>query len=143
MLDVCIRSGSGRFEGTDAVGEVLVFFEEELFVGRFEVANIGFREAAALEADEVEPPSCSRMSVNDHERRDVLNDFGTTTDDGVFANATKLMNRREAGDNRVIFHRDVPCEAAVIGKDDMATQLTVVRDVRVTEKQVVGADTCR
>ncbi len=134
MLDVGVRCGGGGFQGAEAVGEGDVLFQEQALVGGFQIANVFCAEAAALEPDEVQPAGDGGVPIDDHEGRDVLNDFRKSADDGVFADSAKLVDGGEAGDDGVIAHGNVSGEAAVVGKDDVVSQLAIVGDVRVAEE---------
>lgn len=64
-------------------------------------------KASTLEPDDVQPPRTSRIPIHRAKRRDVLHDFGTTTDDAALADTAELMHRTEATEDDVVLHRDV------------------------------------
>ena len=57
------------------------------------------------------------MAVGDHEGRDVLDDFGAATDDGVGTDAAELVHAGEAGDDDVIGDVDMAAEGGAVGED--------------------------
>jgi hypothetical protein len=50
------------------------------------------------------------------------------------------MDSAQSGNDRVILHRDVAAQRGVVRHDDVTPELAVVRDMRVTQKQIVGAN---
>lgn len=140
MLDVRIRCGGGGFQRADTVRQADVLFEKQAFVSGFEIADVIFGKSAALQADQIQAAGAGGVAIDDHEWRYVLNDFGKSADDRMFPDPAELMDRSKAGNDRVILNRHVPREAAVVGKNDVIAELAVMRDVGVTEKQIVRAD---
>lgn len=133
VLDVRVVCGGGCFEGAEAVGEVLVFFQEQALVGGFDVADVSFRKTPALQTDEIHSTGAGRVAIYDHEGRDVLDDLCEASDDGVFPHTTKLVDGSKAGDDGVILDGDVACDAGGVREDDVVSELAVVGDVGVTE----------
>ncbi len=131
---------AGGFEGADGVGEVAVFFEEEFFVSCLDGADVIFGEAATLQAHEVDATGSGGIAIHDHEGRDVLDDFGTASNDRVGSDAAELVHGGQTGDDDVVLDDDVAGEADGIGEDDVIAELAIVGDVRIAEQQVVGAD---
>lgn len=140
VLHFWVAGGGAGLEGAEAVGEADFLFQEKAFVSGFQVADIGLREAAALEANEVQAAGGGGVPINDHEGRDVLDDFRESADDRVFPDSAELVDGGEAGDDRVVFHGDVSGEAAVVGKNDVISKLAIVSDVGVAEEEIVRAD---
>jgi len=129
-----------RFEGAERICEIAVFFEEELFISGLQRADVFFGEKTALEADEIDPASRSRISIDDHERRHILDDFRATADDRVFPDPAKLVHGADSGNDRVVIDRDVAGDPDAVGKDDVIPELAIVGDVRVAEEKIVRAD---
>lgn len=96
VLDLWGEGGAIGLERREGLGEVGFLVEEEFFVGGLEGADVVLREAAALEADEIESASGCGVAVDDHEGRDVLDDLGAAADDGVAADAAELVDGGEA-----------------------------------------------
>ena len=117
MLDFFVLCGRVVGEGFGLGGEVSFFFEEERFVGRLEGADGFGGKAATLEADEVEAAQGGRVAVGNHEGGDVLHDFCAATDDGVGADAAKLVDSGEAGDDDVVGDGDVAAQGGPVGED--------------------------
>lgn len=140
MLDVCVRSRRCGFERTEAVGEILVFFQEQALVGGFQITDIAIRKAPALEAYEVHAPRGGRVAIDDHERRDVLDDLCAAADDRVFSDTAKLVNGGDTGDDGMILDDDVTRDAGGVRENDTIADLAVVGDVRVTQEKVVRTD---
>ena len=103
-------------------------------------ADGDFVETAALHADDIDGANLGGIAVGDHERRDVLDNLGTTPGDNVIADAAELMHRSESADDDVISHSDVSRQGAVVGKDAVIADHAIVGDVRVGEEVSVTAD---
>jgi len=107
---------------------------EDNFIGLQKRPDGLRRRTMTLQTDLVHAAGLAGMAVHDHERRHILHDLRTTTDDRHLPDPAKLMHRRQAADDGVILHNHVPSQSAVIAKDDMIADDTIVRNVRVCEK---------
>ena len=58
----------------------------------------------------------------------------------MFAHSAELVNRRRSGNDGVVADFDVAGEGNGIREDDVTTDLTIVRHVRVAEKQTMRTD---
>lgn len=143
MLNVWIGCGGGGFQRTDTIRKADVLLQEQALVCGFQIADVIFGKSPALQADQVQAAGAGGIAVDDHEWWHVLDDFRESADDRMFPDPAELMGRGESRDNRVIPDHAVPCQAAVVGKNDMITKLAVVRNVRIAEKQIVRADAGR
>jgi hypothetical protein len=52
----------------------------------------------------------------------------------VFPDSAELVERRQAGNNRMILHNDMASDANGIREDDVIAQLAIVSDVSVTKQ---------
>jgi len=143
VFDVGVVGGGVSFKGGERDGEVGVLFEEELFVGSLQGADVVFGESAALEADLVEATCLGVVAFSDGVRGDVLRDTGHASDDRMATDPAELMDGGESGNDGVIFDGDVAGEGGVVREDDVVAELAVVRDVGVAEEEVIAADSCR
>ncbi len=69
-----------------------------------------------------------------------MRDDGVAADERVLRDAAELMDARERADRRVVADLDVAGQRRGVGEDDPASDVGVVRDVRVGHEQVVVAD---
>lgn len=143
MLNVWIGCGGGGFQRTDTIRKADVLFQEQALVCGFQIADVIFGKPPALQADQVQAAGAGGIAVDDHEWWHVLHDFRESADDRMFPDPAELMGRGESRDNRVIPDHAVPCQAAVVGKNDVIAKLAVVGDMGVAEKQIVRADPSR
>lgn len=93
-----------------------------------------FSKATPLQTHLVVPANLSRVSIRDHERRNVLHDLGTASGDCMPADAAELVNSGEAADDGEILNRNVPRDSAVIGENYVVTDDAIVGNVRVREE---------
>ena len=94
-----------------------------------------------MQADLIDAAHGGGVAIDDGEGRDVLDDFGDASGDGMSTDATELVDGGEAGDDGVIGDVDVAGEGPVVGKDDVVADLAIMRDVRIGKAKVVGSDT--
>ena len=81
-----------------------------------------------------------RVAVGNHERRHVLHHLRAAADHRQFADAAKLVHRRQPANHRMILDRHVARERRDVGHDDVVAQRAIVRDVAVGEDVIVRAD---
>jgi hypothetical protein len=130
--------GECGVEVGDGLGKISVLFEEESLVSGAEGAEVFVREATSLQSDLVDPPDRGGVPIDNGERRDVLDDLGDSSGDGVSPDPAELVDSGEARDDGVVVDPDMSGEGAIVGKNDMVSHLTVVGDVGVGEKKIVG-----
>ena len=128
---------------TESGSKIEVFFEKEFFVAGLQGADIVLGKTSALQTYQIEPTGLTWIAIDDHERRNVLNDFRTAADDRVLANTTKLMNGGQARNNGVVAYFDMSRERTVIRENHMVADLAVMRYVSIAKKQIVRTDACR
>lgn len=88
----------------------------------------------------IQSPDLGRIAVGDHERRDILHDFGAPPRDCVGADSAKLVNCGKAPDDDMVADFDMSGNGSVIGEDHLVTHLAVVGDMAVGEKVATAAD---
>lgn len=93
-----------------------------------------------MEADLVDAPDAGWVAIDNGEGRDVLHDLRDASGDAVCADAAKLVDCGEAGNDRVVIYDDVSGEGAVVREDDVVADLAVVGDVGVGEEKIVRSD---
>ncbi len=86
------------------------------------------------------PRNLRGVAIGNHEGRNVLHDLGAAAEDGMLADAAKLMHAAQAADDRVVFDDNVTREGAVVREDDMVAHDAIVGDMRVGEKVAMAAD---
>ena len=114
MFDVRIVSCAVLFERRNRGGKVGVLFQEELFVGCFESADIAFVEVTAAQPDLIDATYLGIMAFSDGVGCDVLRDAGHAADDGMTADTGELMDGYEAGDNGVVLDDYVACNGGAV-----------------------------
>jgi len=136
------QSGIGRELGSDGLTslfDVEVAPTEEA-IGFTEGTDFLGGEAPAFESDLIDAPDFGRVAISDHEGGDVLNDLGTTTENGVLTDAAKLVDAAEAADDRIVLDDDMSSQGAIVGKNDMVPDRAVMGHVGVGEEIVVISD---
>lgn len=97
-------------------------------------------ESPAFESDLVDAAEFGRVAICDHERRDILDDLGAASEDGMASDPAELVNPAEAPDHRVILDDDVAGQSAVVGKNDVMAHGAIMGDVGIGQKIPVIAD---
>ena len=109
-------------------------------VGLLEGLHRGLGEMEALETYGIESEQSRPTSRGKHVRWNVQSDAGHAADEGMGANSTELVNRREAPDDRVIFNRDMPSQRRRIGEDDLVSNLTIMGHMGIGHEEVPMAN---
>ena len=112
----------------------MIFAQKELFVSMAQAFDILIVEASSLQANEIQAADSTGIAIDNHVWRNVLDDLRTAANHRVDSNAAKLMNCCKTRDDGIICDFDMPAEGAVVGKNNMIADLTVVGDVRVAEQ---------
>ena len=120
--------------------EIDSLLQEEGLIGVFECPDVFWVKTAALQANEVEAPDLSRVSICDGEGRDVLHDFGAASDHGVGTHPAELVNPCHPGEDDVVLHCDVACQGRCVRKNAVIPDYGIVCDVSVGKKVIVGSD---
>jgi hypothetical protein len=94
----------------------------------------------ALEAHGIESEQSRATSRGKHVRWNIQSDAGHAADEGMGANSTELMDRREASDDRVIFNQNMPSQRRRIGKDDLVSNLTIMGYMGIGHEEVPMAN---
>ena len=85
----------------------------------------------------IDPANGGWVSVDDREGWDVLYDFRDSSGNGMGSNLAKLMDGGEAGDDSVVSDLNVAGEGPVVVKNDVISDLAIVRDVRVGKAKII------
>src|SRR6266404_3729884 len=93
-----------------------------------------------FQTDEIDTANFCRIAIGDHERRNILHNFGTTARNGESSDAAKLMHGGEAAHHRVVTNLDMAGERAVVRKNHFVSNLAIVPNVTVSEKASPAAD---
>jgi len=82
-------------------------------------------------------------AIADHkpEGNDVILYAAHATDKGVLADTAKLLKRRTATENHIVFNRAVTGEHDIVGEDHIVADLRVVSHMRSGQKSAMVADT--
>src|SRR6185312_5676752 len=97
-------------------------------------------EAAALEADKVEPCQMARITDGHAERDDVVLDLGHAADEGVVTDLHPPGDAAVAGEDDVIANLAVAGEPGVVRQNDMVTEQAIMGNVDANHQQTVIAD---
>ena len=84
-----------------------------------------------MEANLIDAPDGGGIAIDDSVRRDVLDNLGEASDDGVGADTAELVDGGESRDDGVVIDMNVTGEGSVVREDDVVADLTIVRDVGV------------
>ena len=93
-----------------------------------------------LEAHGIESEQSRPTSRGKHVRWNIQSDAGHAADEGMGANPTELVDRREASDDGMIFDRDMPSQRCRIGEDDLVSDLTIMGHMGIGHEEVPMAD---
>ena len=115
---------------------------EENFVSLTERDLRVFGNRIAFHADFVDGARFGRISVGQHERRDVLDNFRAAADHGHFAHAAELVDRNHPADDSVVFDGHVTRKGADVGHNDVIAEAIVMGDVAVSQDVVIRANRC-
>ena len=99
--------------------------------------------AAAPQADDVQPDDAAALPVEQHERRNILDDAGMPAHHGEAANAAELVHRDGPRDKGTIRHRHVTTEHRSIGEDGVVADRAVVAEMPAGHDVIAAADCCR
>ena len=113
---------------------------EDDAVGLFEGLHRGLGEVEALEAYGIESEQSRPTSRGKHVRWNIQSDAGHAADEGMGANSTELVNRREASDDRVILNHDMASQRRRIGEDDLVSNLTIMGHMGIGHEEVSMAN---
>src|SRR5436190_23203118 len=78
----------------------------------------------------------NRLRVGEH----VLRAHGAAAHEGVLADAAELMDGGEGADGGEVADLDVAGQRGAVGEHGVRSDVTVVRDVRVSHEEVVRVD---
>src|SRR5688572_28793532 len=134
--------GLGRYERRqlgDGFVELEVLAVDDA-ISPADVAELVRREAAPLEAFGVDATRLGRPARDRDVRGHVLRHIAEHARQRVRADAAKLVDRREAAEDRVVADADVARYRGVVREDRVVAHDTVVRDVTVGHDPVVAAD---
>src|SRR5471032_1662390 len=109
-------------------------------VGGADAVDLLAREAAPLQALDVDAVGLRRIAVQEHERRHVLRQAGAHADEGVRADLAELVHIGEAAHDDPVADFDVAGQLRVVREDRVAADLAVVRQVDVGRDPVVVAE---
>lgn len=131
--------GEFRPDGLAGLFDIEIASTEEA-VGFAEGADFFGGEAAAFQPDLINSADLGRVAVGNHEGRHVLNDFRASAEDGVLADAAKLVDPAQATDDRIVLDDDMSGQGAIVGKNDMIPDRAIVGDMGVGEEVIVISD---
>lgn len=100
-------------------------------------------EPAAAQPHTVDRPHTSRMSIGDHERRDIMDDPRQPSNHRVAADADVVTNGGAPADNRMVVNVHVTPEHDVHGQHALIGDARVVGDVHAGHQQIARTDASR
>ncbi len=108
---------------------------------RFGQALDGFgRELIALQRDHVDAARPGRMSLDQHERRHVVQHSAQAADEAVAADRGVMVHGHGAGERGMIVDVHVPAQQRAVGDHDVVAQFAVVGHVAAGHEEVVVPD---
>ena len=88
----------------------------------------------------VDPADGGWVSVDNREWWDVLHDFRDSSGNGMGSDFTELMDGSQARNDSVVSDLNMTGEGSVVGENNFISDLTIMRDVRVGEAKIIGAN---
>ena len=98
------------------------------------------RQAAALEADQVEAGELGMIAERHAVGNDVGVDAGDAADHRALADAAELLNGGEAAENHALADMDMSGERGIVGECDVVFDEAVVADMAAGHEVAVVAD---
>lgn len=138
MLDLRTRF-EFRFHPGQGVRDSEAFAEEES-ISLLERRLRFFGNLIPLEPHLVDGAGMGWVSIREHERRHVLDDFGTSPHNGHPANSTELVDGGEATYVGVILDEDMSGQRRDVGHDHVISNLDVMGDMTVGQEMIVRTD---
>src|SRR3981081_4532149 len=92
------------------------------------------RVSLSFQSDRINAANLRRISIRDHERRNVLHDFRATSGDGETSDTAELMHSGETAHDGVVAHFYVTSECPVIGKNNFVAHGAIVANMTVGQK---------
>lgn len=127
--------GQFQFNAAQGIGDGEPFTEKDFIcLAESEVSIL--RDFVSFEADFIDGPRLRWIAISKHERRDILHDLGTPTDDCHFPDPAKLMNCGEATYDDMIFNRHMASEGRYIGHNDVIAELNVMREMAIRQDMI-------
>ena len=98
------------------------------------------REAAALQADDIEAGERGAIAERKPKGNEVVLDAGETADEGVRADANELMRGGAAAQNGEIADLAMAGQHHVVGQDDALADAAIMRDMGVGQEHRARAN---
>src|SRR5271169_1512077 len=109
-------------------------------VGALDRHDCPAAEAAPLQPFRVDAVGDSRITTDHHVRRQVLEQQAASADHHMRTNLAKLVHANKTAENGEIVHAHMPGQLHAVGKDDVAANMAVVRQMHICHDPVVVAD---
>ena len=109
-------------------------------VGAPQIVNIGAREAAPLQADDVETRKIGAIAERHAVGNEIVLEPRHAANERVRADPRELDDRRAAADDRVVADGAMARKHDVVGEDDAVADAAIVADVAVGEEGAAVAD---
>ena len=109
-------------------------------VGAAQVVDVVAREAAPLQADDVEAGQVRAIAERHAVGDEIVLEPRHAADEGVRADARELDDRRAAADDGEVADGAMAGQHDVVGEDDAVADAAVVADVAVGEERAAVAD---
>ena len=107
---------------------------EQHLVGAPQLVDRLVREAAALQADDIEPGEAGAVAERKAKGNEVMLDAGETADERVGADANELMHGGAAAQNGEIADLAMAGQHHVVGENDALADAAIMRDVGVGQE---------
>lgn len=100
----------------------------------------GLRELSAFKSDDIDPEYLARIAVAHGIRRHILDDFGTSSNDGHGADTNELVNTGKASDDSPVLEGHVASQCAEIRHDAIVPDLAVMRHMGIGHEEIAVPD---
>ena len=109
-------------------------------IRRLQVGDVVGRMPAPSQPDVVEADDAAALTVEQHERRDVLDDARVPADHGESADPDELVHGDGTRHERPVLDRDVTAEQGAVGEDAVVAHRDIVPQMGSRHHVVVAAD---
>ncbi len=106
----------------------------------FDGGNPGCGKATATQTFGIHRAGVRRLPFAGHKRRQVGKQQAAHGREAVRPQAQELAHHGEAAQDHPVIHMHMTCQLGVVGKNGVAADLAIVRQVHISHEQVVVAD---
>src|SRR5262245_55209432 len=118
----------------------LAFAKKQGLIRRAHALNVGLCRTPPPQADHIEPNQIGERAMRHTKRDDVGTYTAQANDHCAFTDTDELTNCNATTKDNMIADRYVPTENCIVGKNDVASNLAVVPDVRADHEETPVAN---